>query len=61
VKVVTGFLLRKFCIMILRYVTVTQALGLVVACVFFNLICMEGMGSDFRPQKPRDCLYKYQV
>jgi hypothetical protein len=45
--------------MLLRYVTVTRACGLVVSCVCFYLTCMKGKGSDFRPQKPRVCLYEY--
>jgi hypothetical protein len=60
VQVITGFLLPKFCVMILRYVTVTWARGLVVACVCLYLTCMKGNGSDFRPQKPRVYLCNYQ-
>ena len=60
-KVIAGFLLPKFCSMILRYVTVTQALGLVVTSVCFYLTCMKGKPSDFGLQKPRACLCNYQV
>jgi hypothetical protein len=47
--------------MLLRYVTVTQALTVVVMDVCFYLTCMKGKISDFRHQKPHACLSNQNV